>query len=752
VKPANRIFAACAIGAAVALAAGALFFSKGKSNFAPSKTGTGFMVQLLKEKEAAEDPRSDFMVNKKRVALFKRKLAQTEDRGEILNLRLKLALETLYSGDVKDSIEHWHYLLKEMKREEYQLIHHPFLGRRQVSLNGQMWYFLGLAHFRLGEINNCVDHHNERSCVFPIEGHGIHRDKKNSEKAVKIWGEILDKHSDNDRVRWMLNIAYMTLGKYPGGVPKQYLIPPAAFKSEREFPAFRDIGMESGLHSVTSGAGSALMDDFRNAGVMDLFLSSPRLLDQLHYFKNNGKTGEDFAFVDSTKESGLTGITEGKNVVQGDYDNDGCLDLFLVRGAYRADNGQFPNSLLRGRCDGTFEDVTDKAGLLRFEPTYTAAWWDYDNDGWLDLIVPNESAPPFDFFSMNLRITPRGIELWHNNKDGTFTEVSSKSGLNFNGNYKGVLFGDYDNDGFGDIMLGETEGESRLLRNEGKPAAGGGWTFADVTEKAGLPRDLRGRTLMFLDFDNDGDQDLFASYGQAPEPISHKDMIDSYLGKPVTKHPRFFRNEGNGTFHEITKEAGLARAIPVMGANFGDLDYDGYPDLYLGTGATEFDQLTPNRMFWNKAGTKFLDVTTASKTGHLQKGHGVSFADLDRDGALDFIAQQGGGYEGDYYWTSIYKNPGFGNSWIQIKVKGVQSNRAGIGARIKLLVKENGKERSIYRTVNSGGSRGANPLVQYIGIGKATVIERLEVFWPASKKTTVLSAVKPNQWLEIDEK
>jgi hypothetical protein len=741
----NRIFFVCAIVAAVALAGGAWFLSN-------KKTGTEFMVQLLREKEAAEDPRTDFMVNKKRALMFKRKLAQAEDRRQILNLRLQLGLESLNAGDIKESIEQLHYLVTQMKPEESRLIHNSAFGRRQVNLVGKMWYFLGLAHFRKGEVRNCIGHHNERSCVFPIEGHGVHQDKKGSETAVKIWSKLIARYPDSDRIRWMLNIAYMTLGKYPDGVPKKYLIPPGLFKSERSFPAFSDIGMESGLHGVIRGSGSALMDDFRNAGVMDLFLSSPRLLDQLHYFKNNGKRGEDFAFEDATQASGLTGITDGKNIIQGDYDNDGCLDLFLVRGAYRADNGQFPNSLLKGRCDGTFEDATDKSGLLRFEPTYTAAWWDYDNDGWLDLIVPNESAPPSDSSNLNLRFTLRGIELWHNNQDGTFTEVAVSSGLNFNGNYKGALFVDYDNDGFGDLMLAEAGGESRLLHNGGRAAAGGGWTFTDVTQKAGLPGNLRGRTLMFFDFDNDGDEDLFASYGQAAEPLSHEDIVDSYYGKPVTKHPRFFRNEGNGTFREITKEAGLARAIFVMGANFGDIDYDGYLDLYLGTGASEFDQLVPNRMFWNKGGTKFLDVTTASKTGHLQKGHGVSFADLDRDGALDFIAQQGGGYEGDYYWTSIYKNPGFGNNWIQIKAKGVQSNRAGIGARIKLQVKDGGRERFIYRTVNSGGSRGANPLVQYIGIGKATVIDRIEVFWPASKKTTVLTAVKPNQWLEIEEK
>jgi hypothetical protein len=176
-----------------------------------------------------------------------------------------------------------------------------------------------------------------------------------------------------------------------------------------------------------------------------------------------------------------------------------------------------------------------------------------------------------------------------------------------------------------------------------------------------------------------------------------------------------------------------------MGSNFGDLDNDGWLDFYLGTGEPDLAALMPNRMFRNANGRKFQDVTTSGGFGHLQKGHGVSFADLDHDGDQDIYQVMGGAVEGDTYQNVLYENPGHGNSWIKLKLIGDKANRAAIGARLKLTVTDQGQRRDLYRVVCSGGSFGASPLRQEIGLGKALSVETLEITWPGSDTRQVLT-------------
>lgn len=188
-----------------------------------------------------------------------------------------------------------------------------------------------------------------------------------------------------------------------------------------------------------------------------------------------------------------------------------------------------------------------------------------------------------------------------------------------------------------------------------------------------------------------------------------------------------------------------------MGANFGDLDNDGFLDFYLGTGYPPYFALMPNLMYRNRAGESFADVTTAGGFGNLQKGHAVVFADLDRDGDQDVFAQMGGALAGDRFHNSLYQNPGFGNRWVNVELTGVRSNRSAIGARIRVQVLEEGKSRSIYKHVNSGGSFGANSLEQTIGLGKAERIELLEVYWPTSDVTQTFRDVPMDRSLHVLE-
>src|ERR1051325_768311 len=212
---------------------------------------------------------------------------------------------------------------------------------------------------------------------------------------------------DDLSARWLLNIAYMTLGEYPDKVPPKWLIPPKTFASDYDIKRFHDVPGPLGL-DVTRLSSGCIVDDFDNDGFLDVMISSFGLRDQLQFFHNNG----DGTFSDRTLAAGLQGEVGVLNLIQTDYNNDGFLDVFILRGAWFGEEGRHPNSLLRNNGNGTFEDVTEEAGLLSFHPTQTAVWFDYNGDGWLDLFVGNESnGGPV-----------HRCELFRNNGNGTFTE------------------------------------------------------------------------------------------------------------------------------------------------------------------------------------------------------------------------------------------------------------------------------------------------------------------------------------------
>jgi hypothetical protein len=207
----------------------------------------------------------------------------------------------------------------------------------------------------------------------------------------------------------------------------------------------------------------------------------------------------------------------------------------------------------------------------------------------------------------------------------------------------------------------------------------------------------------------------------------------------------------DGTFQDVTKEGALDKVFMPMGANFGDIDDDGYLDIYLGTGNPSYASLVPNVMLRNHEGKVFADVTASSGTGELHKGHGVAFADIDNDGDEDLLAQISGATPGDAHPFRLFENPGNNSDWINLHLIGVKSNRAAIGARIKVTVENTAGPRSIYRTVSSGGSFGASPLAQHIGLGKSVRLTELEIWWPASHTRQVFTGIGKNQFFEIKE-
>ena len=400
-------------------------------------------------------------------------------------------------------------------------------------------------------------------------------------------------------------------------------------------------------------------------------------------------------------------------------------------------------SLLRNNGDGTFEDVTEAAGLLSMHPTQTAAWAAYDNDGWLDLFVGHESVPD----------DPHPSQLFHNNHDGTFTEVGAANGLANLGFVKGVAWGDVNNDGRPDLFVSVKGSAKHLFRNDGPrdpehPRADR-WKFTDVTEQAHVDGPSDSFATWFFDYDNDGWPDIFiAGY-------STHSMNDVGAFEVGHSHhaelPRLYHNNRNGTFTDVTAQEHLDRAILTMGANFGDLDNDGWLDIYLGTGEPAYEALLPNRMFRNHEGREFQDVTTSGGFGHLQKGDGIAFADVENNGNEDVIEELGGAFPGDTYQPVLYRNPGHGNHWITLELEGVQTNRAAFGARIALTFQDRNVLRHVYRTVGYGSSFGGNPLRQHIGVGKAEVVQKIEIYWPVSKTTQVFSNVAVDRAFRIRE-
>jgi FG-GAP-like repeat/ASPIC and UnbV len=598
---------------------------------------------------------------------------------------------------------------------------------------------LAIAYLRLGERMNCIYNHTSESCIFPISGKGVHYNKTGSERAIEVYQALLRFDPTDLESRWLLNVAYMTTGGYPGSVPPDLLLKGLDKDSATGIKPFIDVAVNVGLNTKNM-AGGSIVEDFNNDGYLDLVTSGWGLQEGLHYCRNN----TDGSFTDVSDSSGLSALKGGLNIQQTDYNNDGLVDIFVLRGAWKGKFGKEPKSLLRNNGDGTFTDVTEESGLLSFHPTQTATWADFNNDGWLDVFIGHENTIPEEY---------NPCEFYRNNKDGTFTEMAIDAGCNVVAFVKGVTSGDYDNDGLPDIFISTLSGDKILLKNESR--LNGVVRFKDVSAESGINK-IKSQTFptWFWDYNNDGWLDILVSSYEFDKSLSYYAAAEN-LHMPLGNSAKIFlfQNKHDGTFEDVTDKVGLNKVAFAMGSNFGDIDNDGFLDIYLGTGNPLYRSLVPNKMFKNINGTRFMDVTTSARVGNLQKGHGVSFADMDNDGDEDIHIDMGGAYIGDAYQNSFYINPGqnTNNHWITLSLEGTHCNKAAIGARIKVTFKENGAERSVYRDVNSGGSFGSNPLRQHIGIGSATAIESVEIKWPGNNTPQVIKNIQPGDFAKIKE-
>ena len=679
--------------------------------------GTEKMVTELKAIAEDKSNINIWHLNKLRAQAIDQQMANVSDPGQRIQMLFRSGTEWLNAGDYTTAIERLKSIVDFVDQNNLQLPPDADYGVREL---------LGMAFMRKGEIENCIGHHNEYSCLLPIAKEGQHVEREGAENALEIFKALLDHPNASLQTKWLYNVAQMTLGGYPDQIAKKDLIDPKVFKSEAAFPRFKEIASSIGL-GVNDISGSVVFEDFNNDHYLDLMVSSYGLDDQLRYFQNDTKGG----FTDLTESASLTGLLSGLNMVQADYNNDGHVDVLVLRGAWLGKDGKHPNSLLQNNGDGTFSDVTHSSGLYTRFPTQTASWADYNNDGWVDLFIANEHTAN----------SPAPCQLFENQGDGTFKDIATTKGINVQAFIKGCVWNDIDNDGDQDIYLSCINGPNYLMVNQGQE---NGFSFKNMADEAGVSGPQKSFPCWFFDYDQDGWDDLFVSgFDFAQFTTAAGEVAMDYLQQPTSAElPILYKNNGNGTFSNVTKKAKVDKVLFTMGCNFGDLNNDGYPDFYAATGTPDFRALIPNRMFLNQSGNQFADVTTAGGFGHLQKGHGVAFGDIDNDGDQDVYCVLGGSYDGDNFMNALFQNPGVDGHWVKLKLIGTTANKAAIGARIKITASDkNGNQHTFYNRVNSGGSFGANTLMVEQGLGDYKQIDQVDIIWPGETLSQTVEGI-----------
>ena len=426
--------------------------------------------------------------------------------------------------------------------------------------------------------------------------------------------------------------------------------------------AFEDMAPSLGIHHL-NGNGTCAWGDIDGDGDQDLIVAGSGTF--IRVYRNDGTR-----FTDVTEAVGLGHVPSGYSLNLVDYDNDGWLDLFISLNGW---SGPMPD-LLFHNDHGHFVNVSKASGVDDPGSGFVSLWADLDNDGWLDLVVANGVLQDGSV-----------TQIYRNNRDGTFTNVTRTAGLNEPAGYGaiGIALGDYNKDGRVDLLInGRSAAPNRLYRNDGN------WHFTEVAAKAGiLQPPHEGFVCFFFDYNNDGWPDILTT-SLAPWEATVEGLKKGYRPISATAvHPdasRLFRNNGNGTFTDVTFESKLFYPTGTMGAGIADLDNDGHLDIYLGTGDPQISRLEPNRFFRNNGNGTFADLTNfVNFAGPGNKGHGVAFVDIDEDGDLDVFAQLGGHYPGDHAYNAFYRNlKGNQNNWLELDLRGVKSNRFAVGAQI----------------------------------------------------------------------
>ncbi len=547
--------------------------------------------------------------------------------------------------------------------------------------------------------------------------------------AGRNFYEALQVHM-NSTDEWLLHVALDQLQGPPPAMPAAVAFPvdePAIDPANPPLLAFEDIAPKLGIHSL-HGNGTEAWGDINGDGKLDVIVSGSGGF--ITVYRNDGDK-----FTDVSDQVGLGKVPSGYSLNLVDYDNDGWLDLFIALNGW---NGPMPDRLFHND-HGHFVDVSAKSGLADPGSGFVSLWGDLDNDGWLDVVIANgvlkEGSVP---------------QIYRNNRDGTFTNMTKAAGIDEPAAFGaiGAALGDYDKDGRLDILFnGLDPAPNRLYHNDGN------WHFTEVAKKAGVYQGPHnGFVCFFVDYNNDGWPDILTT-SLAPWDATVEGLRKGYAppnaGKVNKDSNRLFRNNRDGTFTDVTFEAKLFYPMGTMGAGVADVDNDGYVDFYFGTGDPQMSRLEPNRFFRNNGNGSFSDLTRYvgfARPGN--KGHGVAFVDLYNTGALDIFAQLGGHYPGDYAYDAFYHNlKASQNNWLEVDLRGVKSNRFAVGAQLTAKA----GDLLVYREVKgSEGFGSTNPYRQHFGLGKKAKIDSLEIRWPSGVKQ-VFSNLDVNQILSIRE-
>jgi len=494
------------------------FFSACNSNVDPKNDprfdGNRAMVKLLDSLNQNADPDINYYLSGRRAARMMEKKHNYTNGVDIIKWEAKYCFELLNAGSTEEGIKTLTAMInnyqggpeKALKDPEFKVV----------------FDLLAVGYLRMGENDNCVSNHNSASCILPLKSKAFHKNTKGSLSAIDIYTQLLRVYPDDLQSRWLMNIAYMTLGKYPTEVPKEYLIPFDALDEKVEgFVPFENLAVDLGV-DVNGLAGAAMTEDFNNDGHLDIFCSSYGLNDNVKLFMSDGKGG----FVDETDKAMLMGITGGLNAKQADFNNDGFMDILVLRGAWLDKGGEWPNSLLKNNGDGTFSDITISAGILSFCPTETASWADVNNDGLLDFFIANENNNDNQF----------PCELYINNGNETFSNVAKEWGLAGNFGYaKAAIWSDFNNDGLQDLFISCLNYDNKLFMNRGRIGNSKKFKFENIADKAGVTLPKQSFPAIVFDYNNDGLEDIFCT--SFPSENCHawaKRLLSKYLASPAT--------------------------------------------------------------------------------------------------------------------------------------------------------------------------------------------------------------------------
>jgi hypothetical protein len=530
---------------------------------------------------------------------------------------------------------------------------------------------------------------------------------------------------------------------------------------------FRDDARHAGLNfTLRNGAtghffqpeimlGGVAAFDYNNDGCMDVFFVNgaelPSGIRNRAEFENRlYRNNCDMTFTDVTGKAGVAGEGYSMGVATADYDNDGFSDIFVT--------GLKGNALYRNRGDGTFENVTATAGIgvtdAKYGPMWSvsAGWFDYDNDGYLDLFVSSyvawepgsdscsENGKPFYCHPRVYRPLPN--RLFHNNRDGTFSDVSQPAGIaRYPGKGMGIAFGDFNGDGFPDVFVANDSVPNFLFENQGDG------TFREVAVARGVAYAFHGNAVAgmgadFRDFDDDGRDDI------------------ALTGMYFDTFP-LYRNLGKPNFFvDATVGSGLAiatRNLTGWGLGMFDFDNDGHKDLFFA--ASHFpgseshvhsDAAIPNHVLRNAGNGRFDDVSEAAGRDFQipAQYHGAAFADFDNDGRIDAVVTAVNSY------ARLFRNTSSGSGhWLTVRLVGSRSNRDGLGAKVRLSISNgsptNGWTQYNHATTAVGYASSSEPLVHF-GLGPYQRVREVEIHWP-SGRTQMLKDLAGDQVISVRE-